>query len=99
MAVKKASVAVLDTLFGPVALEAFHGRKVRIHGFGTFQAKHKEARTAHNPVTGEEVHVPAKDELVLKASESGWFIRSDSCGSFHGFRCLQPVPFVSRELG
>jgi DNA-binding protein HU-beta len=68
---KKAAAIVLDVLFGHIAVEAFHGKKVRVHGFGTFQVKHKPPRKARNPLNGGEVDVPAKDVLTFKASKAG----------------------------
>ena len=37
-----------------------NGANVRITGFGTFEARKREAHTAINPGTREEVQVPAK---------------------------------------
>lgn len=36
------------------------GEKVTITGFGSFEAKSRDARTCRNPQTGETVQVPAK---------------------------------------
>ena len=36
------------------------GEKVTITGFGSFEAKKRDARTCRNPQTGETVNVPAK---------------------------------------
>ncbi len=66
---KKHATEAIDAVFGHISREAAGGKKVRIHGFGTFQMKHKEARIARNPLTGAEVNVPAKDVLVFKASK------------------------------
>ncbi|MBN6741649.1 HU family DNA-binding protein, partial [Acidithiobacillus sp. MC6.1] len=46
---KKVATTILDRLFGHITLEAFHGKKVRIHGFGTFSVKHKPARQLPRP--------------------------------------------------
>lgn len=69
VATKKAAVAVIDALFAHVALETANGKKVRVHGFGTFKVKHKPERIARNPANGAEITVPAKDVLVFKASK------------------------------
>lgn len=69
VASKKSAAIVLDALFGRIATEAFRGKKVRIHGFGTFQVKHRPARKARNPLNGGEVDVPAKDVLTFKATK------------------------------
>lgn len=66
---KKHASEAIDAVFGQIVRDAVGGKKVRIHGFGTFQVKHREARKARNPVTGEEVDVSAKDVLVFKASK------------------------------
>ncbi len=66
---KKHAADAIDAVFGHIVRSTAGGKKVRIHGFGTFQVKHKEARKARNPVTGAEVDVPAKDVLVFKASK------------------------------
>lgn len=66
---KKLAAETIDAVFGQIVRSAAGGKKVRIHGFGTFQVKHKEARKARNPETGAEVDVPAKDVLVFKASK------------------------------
>ncbi len=67
---KKHASEAIDTLFDHISQSTAEGKKVRIHGFGTFQVKHKEARIARNPLTGAEVNVPAKDVLVFKASKT-----------------------------
>ena len=68
-ATKKAAAMVIDTLFEHIGAETKNGKKVRIHGFGTFSVKHKPAYEARNPSTGEPVQVHAKDVLVFKASK------------------------------
>ncbi|WP_042806054.1 HU family DNA-binding protein [Thioalkalivibrio sp. ALE19] len=42
------------------------GYKVRIHNFGTFETRHREAREAHNPASGGKVQVPAKNVAAFK---------------------------------
>lgn len=44
------------------------GNKLIIRGFGTFEVKHKPARTARNPGTGQPVEVAAHDVLTFKAA-------------------------------
>jgi DNA-binding protein HU-beta len=43
--------------------------EVRLMGFGTFTVKHRKARTARNPQTGEAVKVPAKNVVHFKPSK------------------------------
>lgn len=45
------------------------GQKLIIRGFGTFEVKHKPARTARNLRTGLPVDVPARDVLTFKAAK------------------------------
>lgn len=44
--------------------------KLILRGFGTFEVKHKPARTARNVRTGLPVEVPARDVLTFKASKT-----------------------------
>lgn len=46
------------------------GQKLIIRGFGTFEVKHKPARTARNVRTGLPVEVPARDVLTFKAAKA-----------------------------
>lgn len=48
--------AVLETIQSAVA----DGDKVAITGFGVFEKADRPARTARNPSTGAEIHVPAQ---------------------------------------
>ena len=68
VATKKGASAVISPLFERIAQEANDGKKVRIHGFGTFQVKHKPAHAGRNPANGEAIDVPAKDVLAFKAA-------------------------------
>ena len=40
--------------------------RVELRNFGVFQIKRREARTARNPKTGEQVAVPAKSVVTFK---------------------------------
>ena len=41
--------------------------KVTLVGFGTFSAKHRDARTGRNPQTGESVKIGARTVPTFKA--------------------------------
>lgn len=58
--------ALFDTIVSTVA----SGEEVSIHGFGSFLAIDKEARTARNPKTGEAVNVPAHKAPKFKVSSA-----------------------------
>lgn len=57
--------AVLD---GIAELSA--GKKLILRGFGTFEVKHKAARTARNVRTGLPVEVAARDVLTFKPAKA-----------------------------
>lgn len=52
--------AVKDTLVG--------GDNIEVRGFGTFKVRHRKARMARNPRTGEAVAVPPRVAPVFKPS-------------------------------
>ncbi len=40
--------------------------KIQLIGFGTFEVRHRDARTGRNPQTGGELKIPATDVPVFK---------------------------------
>ncbi len=50
----------VDALLGVITDQLKSGEQVILAGFGTFKAKHREARTGRNPRTGEPVDIPEK---------------------------------------
>ncbi|OGF82429.1 DNA-binding protein [Candidatus Giovannonibacteria bacterium RIFCSPLOWO2_01_FULL_46_13] len=56
---KKHAEEVVDFVFDTIADTMKRGDEVSIAGFGSFVVKHRKARTARNPKTGEAVNVPA----------------------------------------
>ena len=63
---EKAVAAVLETVAETLA----SGEKVQLVGFGTFELREREARTAKNPRTGESVEVPASRMPAFKAGQA-----------------------------
>jgi DNA-binding protein HU-beta len=53
--VEKAVAALLETVKGEVAKKG----KVQLIGFGTFEARTRNARTGKNPRTNEPIKIPA----------------------------------------
>jgi nucleoid DNA-binding protein len=51
-------------------LEGGVGSSVVIPGFGTFETKHREARTGRNPSTGKSIKIKAKDYPVFRAGKT-----------------------------
>jgi len=44
------------------------GEKIKIHGFGNFEIKHKKNRIGRNPMTGESITIEARRVLSFKPS-------------------------------
>ncbi len=48
-------------------IDALAGQgRIELRNFGVFEVKHRKARKARNPRTGEEVLVPAKKVVTFK---------------------------------
>ena len=58
--------AALDTITATLA----EGEKVQLSGFGTFEAKDREARIGRNPHTKEAIDIPATRVPSFKASQA-----------------------------
>ena len=61
----KATLAV-NAIFDSIEETVANGDKVSLPGFGTFERKHKEARTVRNPQTGESMVSEAKNVPAFK---------------------------------
>lgn len=57
---------VLDSFINQVQNEVKAGNKVSLPGFGTFEKRHRNARTGRNPQTGETIQVAAADVPAFK---------------------------------
>ncbi len=60
---------IVNALFDAIAQEMAKGGTVDIAGFGKFEGKMRDARTARNPRTGETVQVPAQRVPKFKAAK------------------------------
>ena len=58
----KAVNAVFDTIADTVK----DRKKVAIAGFGTFEAKTRNAREGRNPATGKSIQIPEKTSAAFK---------------------------------
>ncbi len=67
---KKDCAAVVDGFLNAVRQALANGNHIEIRGFGTFKVRHRRARTARNPRTGEPVHVEARAVPVFKPSKN-----------------------------
>lgn len=66
---KKDCALVVDGFLNAVKAALAGGEHIEIRGFGTFKVRHRKARTARNPRTGEPVEVPARKVPVFKPSK------------------------------
>ena len=53
---------VFDGIVDVLATE----RRLELRNFGVFEVRHRKARKARNPRTGEEVQVPEKNVVTFK---------------------------------
>ena len=67
---KKDAERVLNASIDAITASLVKGEKVQISGFGTFEAKEREARIGRNPHTKETVEIPATKVPVFKASKA-----------------------------
>lgn len=67
---KKEVAVVLDSLTEEIMAEVAKKNKVQLIGFGTFEARHRNARKGHNPQTGAEIDIPAAEIPAFKAGKS-----------------------------
>lgn len=66
---KKECALVVDGFLNAVKQALGQGEGIEIRGFGTFKVRHRKARVARNPRTGEPVEVPARVSPVFKPSK------------------------------
>ena len=60
---------VVTTVFDEIGGALMRGERVELRGFGAFSVKHREARTARNPRTGDSVEVPQKAMPFFKTGK------------------------------
>ena len=65
---KRACGLAVDAFLAAVGNALARGDRIELRGFGTFKVRHRRARTARNPRTGETVEVPPRDVPVFKPS-------------------------------
>ena len=64
---EKNKVETFLNAFTDVTIEnVASGNKIQLVGFGTFEKRHREARTGRNPKTGEEIKIDATDVPAFK---------------------------------
>ena len=66
---KREATDAVDTVFDSIAAAVAKGDKVAIPGFGSFEKRKRNARTARNPQTGAAIKVPATNVPAFKAGK------------------------------
>ena len=67
---KKDAEKALKAFTDVVAEELKKGEKVQLIGFGSFEVRDRAARTGKNPLTGEEMNIPAAKVPAFKAGRA-----------------------------
>jgi len=65
----RAMDGLFDTDTGVIAKALKKGNRVQITGFGTFETKHRKARTGRNPRTGETIKIKATKTPGFRAGK------------------------------
>jgi DNA-binding protein HU-beta len=67
---KKDVKAFLDHLTAMVEAEIRKGGEVPLKGLGKFKVQRRQARTGRNPLTGQEIQIPAKTVVKFTVAKS-----------------------------
>lgn len=57
---KNEARAAVDCMLSSIGEALAHGENVTLLGFGTFKVAQRKERKGRNPLTGEELHIPAR---------------------------------------
>lgn len=60
----------VDAALNAISGALVRGDRVQISGFGTFEVRHRAARTGRNPQTGAPVQIAASKAPSFKASKT-----------------------------
>jgi DNA-binding protein HU-beta len=66
---KKDAEAILNALVESIVEAVSGGDKVTLVGFGTFEARERQAREGRNPSTGKAMKIPAKTVPAFTAGK------------------------------
>ena len=67
---KKDSEAIVTATFDTIVDALKEGEKVQLVGFGSFEVKHRAARTGRNPKTKEAITIAASSTPAFKAGKA-----------------------------
>lgn len=62
--------AIISIILQEVTETLAKGGRVELRGFGAFSLRKREARTARNPRTGEQVKVGARNSIYYRAGKA-----------------------------
>ena len=66
---KKDADAILSALLDAIVESVAAGEKVTLVGFGSFEAKDRQAREGRNPATGKPIQIPATKVPAFSAGK------------------------------
>lgn len=66
---KKDADAILTTALNVIVDAVAGGEKITLVGFGTFEARERQARDGRNPKTGETIKIPATKVPAFSAGK------------------------------
>jgi DNA-binding protein HU-beta len=67
---KKDTEATLNALLDAIGDALKAKKKVQLIGFGSFDVRHRNARTGHNPRTGEPIKIKASNSVHFSAGKN-----------------------------
>ncbi len=67
---KKDTDAMLTATLDAITNALKEGDRVQLMGFGTFEVKHRAARTGRNPQTKEPIEIPETNTVAFKAGKA-----------------------------
>ena len=62
--------SLIDIVFSEMSSSLINGGRVELRGFGSFSTRHRDARIARNPRTGDKVEVSSKRRPYFRAGKN-----------------------------
>ena len=62
--------SLIDIVFSEMSASLINGGRVELRGFGSFSTRHRDARIARNPRTGDKVEVSSKRMPYFRAGKN-----------------------------
>ena len=66
---KQEASSLVELIFDTIKAALVEGDKIKISGFGNFEANEKRARKGRNPKSGEAIEISARRVLSFKDSQ------------------------------